>query len=839
VRIGPGSTGQKIGEIPGGGVFQILDGPICADNTAWWMVDYQGLQGWTAEGSGNEYWLESTYVCLSNLIVGQPAEVMQGGDGRIFDQPNYNSARLGMMPELTTFDVIGGPVCHEPQVWVEVDYQGIQGWAVEVGLTFCDAYCGDGTYLNLRLPLLPLQTAVPAPGANPFTSQQIILLPPDTITTATAAQVTTLDTMGDGFVRGYAWSPDASHLAVAGTVSVNIYETLRLNAPPHVLTGFEGVINKVLYSPDGQLLVTGGRDGNLRLWDAETHESLSTLDHGEPVFEAVFSPDGSLLVARGGKDISLWEIDGLMTAQLRYRFASPTIEYQAPESWIFLAGKDELIDVGYGTVEVHNLVTGETRPLVPDVSVGRSIDAWALSPDGTDLVVIVEEMTGDSVMSYYYYESIWDIETGEQGILLSAMLLESDRENLPSLQLKFRPDGRGLLRSSTNQQELGGYIQDTVSLFDLQGVVDAEFSPDSSLLAFGLKAGDVRLYSGYRLIDVLYGIKGSVNNLSFSPDGRYLAAAGSDNTVRVWDVQTRQRLGTVSLAAFPSEFLLNTDQTSLITTQQQWDIASGQLGTAYSLPEGSRILRPGNDQRLILRSGENIVVYDTATAETVLEVPVSSDSYSFPTFSADGNWLAYVELNPLHPSLGLIKVVNLNDGTLVQTFQRQFERPRGLSLSPDGRLLILYDSGGTTSETPDGKFLIWEVASGNLLHTIVTGDQYISAANLAFSRDGTRIAWKFQGGVQIYELESQTLTITQEIEGLDWYPPAVTFNADGSLMALGDTVSDIHLIDTRTGESIATLKGHISPIKNLVFSRDGRRLYSTAEEGVLRIWGIP
>jgi hypothetical protein len=36
-----------------------LAGPVCGENLAWWQVDYNGLVGWTAEGQGNEYWLES------------------------------------------------------------------------------------------------------------------------------------------------------------------------------------------------------------------------------------------------------------------------------------------------------------------------------------------------------------------------------------------------------------------------------------------------------------------------------------------------------------------------------------------------------------------------------------------------------------------------------------------------------------------------------------------------------------------------------------------------------------------------------------------------------------
>ncbi len=49
---------KRVGSIPAGGVFTVLDGPWCADSFSWWLVNYNGIVGWTAEGQGAEYWLE-------------------------------------------------------------------------------------------------------------------------------------------------------------------------------------------------------------------------------------------------------------------------------------------------------------------------------------------------------------------------------------------------------------------------------------------------------------------------------------------------------------------------------------------------------------------------------------------------------------------------------------------------------------------------------------------------------------------------------------------------------------------------------------------------------------
>jgi hypothetical protein len=59
LRAGPSSTSQQVGQIPSGGVFTVLSGPNCGDQgILFWFVDYNGVQGWTGEGQGSDYWVE-------------------------------------------------------------------------------------------------------------------------------------------------------------------------------------------------------------------------------------------------------------------------------------------------------------------------------------------------------------------------------------------------------------------------------------------------------------------------------------------------------------------------------------------------------------------------------------------------------------------------------------------------------------------------------------------------------------------------------------------------------------------------------------------------------------
>lgn len=58
LRSGPSLTDRVIGVIPGGHTFNIIGGPYCNNNGAWWQVQYNGITGWTMEGQHSTYWLE-------------------------------------------------------------------------------------------------------------------------------------------------------------------------------------------------------------------------------------------------------------------------------------------------------------------------------------------------------------------------------------------------------------------------------------------------------------------------------------------------------------------------------------------------------------------------------------------------------------------------------------------------------------------------------------------------------------------------------------------------------------------------------------------------------------
>jgi hypothetical protein len=132
---GRSSTSVVIGEIPGGGVFNIISGPQCADGYYWWQVNYNGVIGWTAEGQDSTYWIEpmTTNNCslTPRLSIGSQGRVITTTPSTLLNQPGSGSSFIGQIPSAGVFTVLAGPQCTENSYWWQVNYNGVIGWTVE------------------------------------------------------------------------------------------------------------------------------------------------------------------------------------------------------------------------------------------------------------------------------------------------------------------------------------------------------------------------------------------------------------------------------------------------------------------------------------------------------------------------------------------------------------------------------------------------------------------------------------------------------------------------------------------------------------------------------------
>ncbi len=95
LRSAPDRLGEIVGEIPPGTYFDVLEGPECADALAWFRVRAETLEGWMAEGSADEYWVQAI-VSDAQTVAGPDIEL----PGFAFALPGGlgNTMRVGHTP---------------------------------------------------------------------------------------------------------------------------------------------------------------------------------------------------------------------------------------------------------------------------------------------------------------------------------------------------------------------------------------------------------------------------------------------------------------------------------------------------------------------------------------------------------------------------------------------------------------------------------------------------------------------------------------------------------------------------------------------------------------------
>jgi LysM repeat protein len=132
---GTGSSSPEIGQIPGGGLFRVIQGPQCVEGYNWWQVTYNGVTGWTVEGQGTAYWTEPVQCSqslVSQLLPNTVARVTPGLPNRMRITPDSSSAVIGEIPGGATFSIVSGPQCGpEGWLWWQVNYNGTVGWTAE------------------------------------------------------------------------------------------------------------------------------------------------------------------------------------------------------------------------------------------------------------------------------------------------------------------------------------------------------------------------------------------------------------------------------------------------------------------------------------------------------------------------------------------------------------------------------------------------------------------------------------------------------------------------------------------------------------------------------------
>jgi WD40 repeat protein/serine/threonine protein kinase len=380
-----------------------------------------------------------------------------------------------------------------------------------------------------------------------------------------------------------------------------------------------------------------------------------------------------------------------------------------------------------------------------------------------------------------------DAEAGQMGFVQQRM--DSLRQRLGGEQESGDPELRGFEWY---------YLQ---RLFQLElrtlrghgnGVTGVAYSPDGRRLASASVDQTVKVWeaaTGKEML-TLKGHTGAVASVAYSPDGRCLASAGWDRTVRVWDAATGQEL---------------------LKLQGHTD---GVTGVAYS-PDGRCLASAGWDQ--------TVKVWDAAGGKELFNLKGHTAWVSSVAYSPDGRCLASASWD------GTVKVWDAASGKWLRNLEGHREPVFKVAYSPYGGRLV--------SASGDQTVKVWDAATGDCLRTLE--GLTAGVCSVAYSPDGLRLAsashnqtvkvWDLNTGKELLTLKGHTSRISAGI-------PSLAYSPDGRCLASASLDQTVKVWDAASGQECLTIKVHTNRVWGVAYSPDGKRIASASNDRTVKVW---
>jgi WD40 repeat protein len=545
-----------------------------------------------------------------------------------------------------------------------------------------------------------------------------------------------------------------------------------------------GAVTAIAYSPNGQRLVTGSTNGEVKIWDANTYQELLCCSkHKHWILGVCYSPDSNYIAsASDDYTVKLWNANTGQCLQtyIGHEDSVNAVAFSPNGDIIASGAQDSTIRLWSTTSEFQiGILRGHQ---------GRRVWAVVFLRDGKRLASCGEDRT----------IRLWDVQTGD-------CLAVWQAHSHWARSLVLSPDGQLLASSSFDRTIKIWDIKDIHQPQCLQtwsahqnAVVAVAFSPDGFQLASASNDRTVKLWdvATGKCLKTFFGHTGKLWAVSFHPQKHLLASGAQDHTAKIWNLQTGACAKT--LTGHSNEVLS----------------VAVSPGSATTTQDPDRYLASSHQDRAIR-------IWHLPSGKITRTLQEHTDMVWSVAFSPNGEYLVSGS------SDDTVKLWQWRTGKLLQTFRGHQSWVWIVAFCPDN----LHFASGSYDQTVK----IWNGTTGECRQTLLGHTSSISS--LDFSPDGKFLAsGSYDNTIRLWDLETgECVRLITDHENSVW---SVKFSPNGKYFASGSFDCTIKLWDMATGACLRTYRGHPSFVKTLQFTPDGQKIVSGGFNGEIKVWDV-
>ncbi len=376
-------------------------------------------------------------------------------------------------------------------------------------------------------------------------------------------------------------------------------------------------------------------------------------------------------------------------------------------------------------------------------------------------------------------------------------------------------------------------ISNSVFTQTFGSVQSVTFSPDGKLLLAGDTNGEIRVWQVADSKEVLSFQAHSnwIFSVTFSADGITFASASRDGDIKLWDIRTGECLKTLlGHTNFIRCIAFSPDGQTIISggydkTIRFWDVKTGEclailqkhtdwVRTIAFSPDGQTLASGGSD--------DTIRLWDVKTRECLKILQGHTKAVRSVIFSIDGK-------NIISGSSDrTIRLWDVSDGKCLKILQGHTEVVESLALSNNGQF---------ASGSQDKTIKLWDISTGECVTTLQGHTQAVES--VAFNPNGQILAsCGHDQTVRLWDKnEAKCLKIFQ---GHSTWVVSVAFspNIEINSLPILATANNyfLSLWDVSTGKCLKNLQGHSSFVWSVCFNSQGTMLASGSQDATIKLW---